>query len=264
MVTQLLEEFRLDWRLSGRAHRTVDMYINDIVKFLDSSPQVTMTEAKAWLMSTDSPTVRRKRGQALRAFGSWCRQNGIEELLWMCSVPLAIEPVNPQLTVCESDYLAALKAVTTIRDRAAIELLWSCGLRRGELSALNAGDVDLVGGFVVVRKSKTGQPRIAPLSPSASQAVRKLLRGHPGGVLLGMSSNAIRLMLQRIGAPSAHAWRRGWAVRSLRSGVSETSLKAAAGWSSGAMVSRYTNALRDEVAIEEFSRSWMIFPNPQR
>jgi integrase len=63
-------------------------------------------------------------------------------------------------------------------------------------------------------------------------------------------------MLQRIGAPSAHAWRRGWAVRCLRSGVSETSLKAAAGWSSGAMVSRYTNALRDEVAIEEFSRIW--------
>ena len=174
----------------------------------------------------------------------------------MCSVPLAIEPVNPQPTVSESDYLAALKVVTTIRDRAVIELLWSCGLRRGELSALEAGDVDFVGGFVVVRKSKSGQPRIAPLSPSASQAVRKLLRGHPGGALLRMSSNAIRLMLQRIGAPSAHAWRRGWAVRSLRSGVSETSLKAAAGWSSGAMVSRYTNALRDEVAIEEFSRIW--------
>ena len=256
MDTQLLEEFRLDWRLSGRAHRTIDMYINDIVKFLDSSSPVTITGAKSWLMTTDSPTVRRKRGQALRAFGSWCKQNGIDEFLWMRSVPLAVEPVNPQLTVCEGDYESALKSVTTNRDRAVIELLWSCGLRRGELSALEAGDVDFVGGFVVVRKSKTGQPRIAPLSPSASQAVRKLLRGHSGGSLLGMSSNAIRLLLQRIGAPSAHAWRRGWAVRSLRSGVSETSLKAAAGWTSGAMVSRYTNALRNEVAIEEFIRIW--------
>ena len=41
-----------------------------------------------------------------------------------------------------------------------------------------------------------------------------------------------------IGVPSAHAWRRGWAVQALRNGVSETSVRAAAGWSSGAMVAR--------------------------
>ena len=46
--------------------------------------------------------------------------------------------------------------------------------------------------------------------------------------------------------PSAHAWRRGWAVQALRSGVSETSVRAAAGWSSGAMVARYTRALSGE------------------
>ena len=62
MDTQLLEEFRLDWRLSGRAHRTVDMYVNDIVKFLDSSSQVSITGAKSWHMSTVSPTVRLTSG----------------------------------------------------------------------------------------------------------------------------------------------------------------------------------------------------------
>ena len=71
-----------------------------------------------------------------------------------------------------------------------------------------------------------------------------------------MTSNAIRLCLNRLEAPSAHAWRRGWAVRALRAGVSETSVKAAAGWSSGAMVSRYTKMLSGELALEEFSRCW--------
>ena len=59
-----------------------------------------------------------------------------------------------------------------------------------------------------------------------------------------------------MGVPTAHAWRRGWAVQALRNGVSETSVKAAAGWSSGEMVARYTRALSGELAIEEFQRSW--------
>ena len=38
--------------------------------------------------------------------------------------------------------------------------------------------------------------------------------------------------------------------------VSETSVRAAAGWSSGAMVARYTSALSGELAVEEFRRTW--------
>jgi len=71
-----------------------------------------------------------------------------------------------------------------------------------------------------------------------------------------MESNAVRLLLRRLNAPSAHAWRRGWAVQALRNGVSEASVRAAAGWSSGAMVARYTHALSGELAVEEFQRSW--------
>ena len=67
-----------------------------------------------------------------------------------------------------------------------------------------------------------------------------------------MSGNAVRLGLQRSGFPSAHCWRRGWAVQALKNGVSETSVKAAAGWSSGEMVARYTSALSGELAIREF------------
>jgi len=41
-------------------------------------------------------------------------------------------------------------------------------------------------------------------------------------------------------------------VHALRSGVSQTSVQAAAGWSSGAMVTRYTAAVSGELAISEF------------
>ena len=40
--------------------------------------------------------------------------------------------------------------------------------------------------------------------------------------------------------------------------MSEASVKAAAGWSSGAMVSRYTIALSNELAVDEFQRVWTL------
>ena len=57
--------------------------------------------------------------------------------------------------------------------------------------------------------------------------------------------------------PTVHAWRRGWAVQALGNGVSETSVRAAAGWFSGAMVARYTSALSGELAVAEFERCWL-------
>ena len=149
-----------------------------------------------------------------------------------------------------------VEAATTLRDKALIEVLWSCGLRRSEIARLDVSDVNFSEGFLIVRTSKTGKPRITPLSPSARHALRKHIGKCSHGSLFDMTTNAIRLCLQRLGAPSAHAWRRGWAVQALRSGVSETSVRAAAGWSSGAMVARYTRALSGELAVEEFQRSW--------
>jgi integrase len=255
MFIYLLEEFQLDWKLSGKAHRTVELYSRDLHSFLTAYPEPTLAHAKAWLASTESSTVRRKRGQALRALGSWCSRNAVDGLEWTHLVPLAMEPITPQQTATEADYRAALAAATSVRDRAVIELLWSSGLRRNELASLTIEDVDLHGGFVVVRTSKTGKPRVAPLSATAVLAVRRLIRGKESGSLLGLSGNAIRLLLQRLGAPSAHAWRRGWAAEALRNGVSEASLRAAAGWSSGAMVSRYVQAFSEELALAEFSRA---------
>jgi integrase/recombinase XerD len=171
-------------------------------------------------------------------------------------VPLAKETMRPQETTSETDYTKALSAASTLRDRALIEVLWSCGLRRSEIARLEVSDVNFSEGYLVIHTSKTGKPRIAPLSPSARHALRKHIGKRTQGSLFGMTTNAIRLCLQRLGAPSAHAWRSGWAVQALRNGVSETSVRAAAGWSSEAMVARYTCALSGELAVQEFKRVW--------
>jgi integrase len=143
-----------------------------------------------------------------------------------------------------------------VRDKALVELLWSTGLRRAEIERLRVEHIDFAGSFIVVAVSKAKRPRVVPLSPTASRAVRRQIGKQETGSVFKMTGKAICCSLQKLQAPSAHAWRRGWAVHSLRNGVSETSLKSAAGWSSGAMVSRYTSALSSELALDEFKNSW--------
>jgi integrase len=256
MDISLLREFQSDWRLAGKAERTAADYAKSLAGLLMLHPEPTLSDAKTWIASTTSVVGRRKRGQAVRAFGKWASSNDFGVFTWWKSVPLAKETMRPQETATNDDYKKAIAAARSARDRALVEVLWSCGLRRSELTRLNAEDVNFAEGFLIVRTSKTGRPRVAPLSPAARHAVRKYVGKRTQGSLFGMTPNAVRLLLQRLGAPSAHAWRRGWAVQALRSGVSETSVRAAAGWSSGAMVARYTRALSGELALEEFQRSW--------
>ena len=256
MDISLLREFQLDWRLAGKAERTATDYTKAVTDLFTQYPEPTLCDVKTWIASTTSVVGRRKRGQAVRALGKWSSTNDYGVFTFWRQVPLAKETMRPQETATEQDYVTAVCSASTLRDKALIEVLWSCGLRRSELTKLTAEDVNFAEGFLIVRTSKTGRPRVAPLSPAARHAVRKHLGKRTQGSLFGMTPNAVRLLLQRIGAPSAHAWRRGWAVQALRSGVSETSVRAAAGWSSGAMVARYTRALSGELAVEEFQRSW--------
>ena len=256
MDKSLLGEFQLDWRLAGKSPATASTYVQWLEQLLSQHPDPTLVDVKQWIASTPSVSIRRKRGQAVRAFGTWAEQNNYELFTWWNSVPLAKERQRPQTTATELDYKKAVCAASTLRDKALVEVLWSCGLRRSEIARLEITDVNFSEGFLIIRTSKTGKPRIAPLSPSARQALRKLIGKRIQGSLFGMTTNAIRLCLLRLGAPSAHAWRRGWAVHSLRNGVSEVSVRSAAGWSSGAMVARYTRALSGELAVEEFQRSW--------
>ena len=256
-MKHLLDEFEYDWKLEGKAASTVKLYKEQLVELFERYSVLDAFIAKQWMSEKPTQPMRRKRSQAIRAFGAWAEKNEIEGFNWWKLVPVEKEINRPQATATQLDYKQAVSAASALRDKALIEVLWSCGLRRSEIARLEVSDVNFSEGFLIVRTSKTGRPRIAPLSPSARHALRKHIGKRSQGSLFDMTTNAIRLCLQRLGAPSAHAWRRGWAVQALRSGVSETSVRAAAGWSSGAMVARYTCALSGELAVEEFQRSWV-------
>jgi integrase len=252
--TVFLAEFEADWKLLGRSKATLGEYLR-LLRDLraHSSTEPCLASVKAWLATSRSKDHARYRGRAVRAFGKWAEANDVQGWSWWRQVPLANVAPTPQDTVTAAQVEELLRRLTEPRDRLIVELLWSTGLRVSELSRLRWDDVNLDDGYVVVRQSKTGKPRLAPLSARACRMIRRTPRCVDS--LLAMSTQAIQRRLNRIGAPTAHAFRRGWAVQALRQGVSQTSVQAAAGWSSGAMVNRYVSQRSSSLAMEEFLTS---------
>lgn len=64
--------------------------------------------------------------------------------------------------------------INDLRDRAIMEILYSCGLRASELVGLNVDDVDLKSDEVKIR-GKGNKERIVPLGRKAKEAIKKYL-----------------------------------------------------------------------------------------
>lgn len=82
------------------------------------------------------------------------------------------------LTITQAHEAMALPVKA--RDRAMLEILYSCGLRASELVGLDVGDVDVYNNTVrVLGKGK--KERIVPLGTKAREAVMGYIKERPGG-----------------------------------------------------------------------------------
>ncbi len=91
---------------------------------------------------------------------------------------------------------------------------------------------------------------------TTQQEIESWLCGNTQGILTSVRSAPNRFAPIRCAITARLA---SWlGVNTLRASVSEASVRAAAGWSGGAMVSRYAHALSGELAIDEFNRAWQI------
>ncbi|KKK86608.1 hypothetical protein LCGC14_2761540, partial [marine sediment metagenome] len=82
----------------------------------------------------------------------------------------------PQAPGNVAEDASAAKLVLIARDRAILETIYSAGLRIGELTGLNVGDMESGGQTLRVR-GKGRKERIVPLGSVAAAAVEEYLRG---------------------------------------------------------------------------------------
>jgi integrase/recombinase XerC len=156
------------------------------------------------------------------------------------------------------------------RDRAILEVLYSCGLRVSELTALNLDSVDLELGIIRVI-GKGSRERVVPVGSKAREALSGYLQRR--GELLGMqtehgalflnnrggrlSSRSVARLLKKhmqrcnIGRPlSPHGLRHSFATHLLDAGADLRAVQEMLGHVSLSTTQRYTHLSVDKLMAE--------------
>lgn len=102
-------------------------------------------------------------------------------------------------------HLSTDLTMTRVRDAALFALLFGCGLRRGEVVALNIEDLDLDGGTVRVI-AKGDKERIVPLPDQFISLLRQwvFVRGDAAGALFLTVKKGEKLTARRLTANGLH------------------------------------------------------------
>ncbi|WP_129127365.1 tyrosine recombinase XerC [Geomonas oryzae] len=151
----------------------------------------------------------------------------------------------------------------SLRDRAVLETLYSCGLRVSELTGMNVGDLDLHGALARVL-GKGGKERIVPVGSCARNALAAYLeeRGNPqaceplilnarGGRLTRRSVarivDAHMLLIAAMRKVSPHTLRHTFATHLLEGGADLRAIQELLGHASLSTTQKYTHVSIDKL-----------------
>ena len=110
---------------------------------------------------------------AVKAFFSWATRSGLIASNPASEIDLPKLDRHLPKTLLSPAEVEAVLAVADIgtpiglRDRAMMEVLWSTGMRRGEICPLRLADLDIERLTVTIRKSKSRRDRVVPLGERA-------------------------------------------------------------------------------------------------
>jgi len=158
--------------------------------------------------SGDSKKTIQRRLAAVRAFLRFhCRSQGLKDNpAELVTGPKPEKKLPVFLTVDEAfalvEVIGAKRGFFALRDKAILELLYSCGIRVSELCGLSLFDVDLKPRQVRIL-GKGGKERLVPVGKAAVSALRDYLqaRPKPDGVYKGPKDPREKaLFLNRNGA----------------------------------------------------------------
>lgn len=281
----LAESWELSLLSEGKSPTTITSYMRGVRLYLTwcndgghpqqlTRPQVQRYAAELIAEGKEANTVR-LRLAALRQFGRWMAAEGEidDDPLLGLKPPKIPAKVTQALTDDQlRDLLRACKGSSfrDRRDEALIRLMLETGMRASETIALTVADVEpLKNGVVLIRRGKGGKGRTAPFSPQTATALDRYLRmrrthkrADTPALWLGVGGKSLayfglndtlrdRAKTAGIDGFHLHLMRHTAATRWLRAGGSEQGLMSVAGWSSRAMLDRYTGASAAERAATE-------------
>jgi len=178
--------------------------------------QVDADDVRAWLAERLRTSARATVGRKLAAARAWfefLRRAGLVESnpARLAQPPKLEKKLPARLSVDEAFHLVdgpnrprpgrrddAKATARRLRDAAVLELLYSSGLRVGELAALDRPDLRLDLGVARVSQGKGGKERVVPVGAKAAQALERYLAARPA-LLAGSAGEAAALFLNNVG-----------------------------------------------------------------
>jgi len=271
---------------AGASEHTVRAYVGDVAAlaaFLELDDDatwtdVTLADLRAWLAHQaaegKSRTTLARRGAAVRAFFAWAHRVGLVEHNPAARLASARASVTlPQVLDVDQasrlldvarDHAESTDAID-VRDWSMAELLYATGIRVGELTGIDIGDLDLNERTVRVL-GKGGKERVVPFGVPAQLALGAWIeRGRDSFSREGSSAlfvgrkgarvdqRQVRAVIHdlalRAGVPDVapHALRHSAATHLLEGGSDLRSVQEVLGHASLATTQRYTHVTADRL-----------------
>lgn len=175
---QKIEEFKL-WLNSKRySDRTIGTYTDALKPFLRYYAHKPITEI------TNDDLIKFNNHYIMANHFSASYQNQVVNAVKLFFGKIENKKLNPELVhrpkrpkllpnvLSKEEVKLILQALTNIKHKAMLSLIYSCGLRRSELLNLKITDVNSKRGLLIIRQSKGRKDRIAPLSEKTIQLLR--------------------------------------------------------------------------------------------
>jgi len=258
--------------------------IQEFLHFVASTPAIFVTGNGAKRQIQRDENSRWHHYFPLKRFFAWAvsegylQQNPIDSIVLKPSRAAPIEPYKPEhidafVKVLDHDWQVATttrQKMLAARDRAVLFLFLDSFIRLGESSQLTIGDVDLHRQRVLVRKSKTGKPRLTGFGPQTKKALWRYLglrgdrfshdalwvteEGHP------LTKHGVQAIMRRLKHDaglthlrgSIHKLRHTGATITLKHTRDMKGLRLLLGHSTLAMTERYTQFIEVEDALKAY------------
>lgn len=278
----LVKGFLLSREVENSSPVTLKVYRYQLTKFCEflnkigcsSIGNVRHSHIDLYLMSFKErgamPQTIASVYQVLHTFFNWCMA---EEFIAQSPMrnmkrPKVPKISRPFLSEGHRDMLLSLCPPNTFRGaraRAVVWLLWSTGIRFGELANLQLSDLDWRHNRIKIF-GKSAKERFVPFTADAKKAVWRYLCYRkddypqlwltkerepmkPQGLV-----EVVKRLWQRAGLKGQikdahHIFRRSWAMRNLKAGIPAKFIQLVGGWAELTTMEQYVRAMDSEQAL---------------
>lgn len=184
--TETLERMGQELALRGYSHKTRKSYMGQARRFLEWADRpisgLDAETVRLFLQALldDQGVTHSYADQAVSAL-KFLYLRVLRRPLNSLDVPRPRRQQRLPTVLSHREVRAILGGVTNAKHRAIFMLLYSAGLRVGEVVRLQPADLDPERGLLLVRQAKGRKDRYAPLSHTALEAVRDYQRAVPPG-----------------------------------------------------------------------------------